>query len=123
VHSGVTQKPVTYSIGSRGDVSFESEMHARLDAAIHTLDPTLDKKQQARMRAISYLEFHNAGLSGEKYIEVTRAKFPPPFRNAVLLTVPQVLTALKTPWVDVFKIDCEGCEYGVVEDMASIVQP
>lgn len=120
VHSGKTQEPMTFSIGSRGDVSFESEMSKRLNATIHTFDPTLDGPQQRRMRAIPYLSFHNAGLSGKDQIIPTRAKFPPQFRNAVLLTVPEVLEALNVSYVDVFKIDCEGCEYGVVEDMVKL---
>lgn len=119
-HAGRIQNPVTISIGSKGDMSFESEMYHRLNATIHTFDPTLTKEQKQEMGSIPFLTFHDAGLSGKNEIKATLATFPRGLRNAVLLTAPQLLEEAGATYIDIFKIDCEGCEYGVVDDMVAL---
>jgi len=89
VHSGVIRDPVAVSIGSRGDTSFEKDLYDRLGAIVHTYDPTMLTPHRKGLAALPFLTFHDAGLSGRKYINTTRRVLPPQFRNATLLTVPR----------------------------------
>lgn len=117
LHSGVTQSPLTVSIGSNGDATFETELYNRLNAVIHTYDPTLTEAKQRYIDSLPFMTFHKAGLSGQNDIEATRKRYPR-LRDAVLLTVPGLIARLNVTFIDIFKIDCDGCEHGVVEDMA-----
>ncbi|GJP41734.1 hypothetical protein CLOM_g1375 [Closterium sp. NIES-68] len=67
------------------------------------------------MRALSFLHFRAVGLSGEADLQTYRRKNP----TKLFVTLARLLALLNHTYVDVFKIDCEGCELEVIKDMSA----
>jgi len=92
------EKCIIYSVGSNGEFSFEIEMH-RLNprCEIHTFD--IDPQDDWTIP--DFVSFHGWGISdlpidGIKTLEMTVEEL-----------------GHKNVGIDVFKCDCEGCEYRV----------
>jgi len=97
-----------YSIGSDGDFGFEQMMHTEISSAceIHTFDPN----------PVSY--YNGEGAEAPK--TVNYHAYPvgnkPPAK-----TVPAIISDLghHGRTIDIFKIDCEGCEFDTYESWFS----
>ncbi|CAI5462623.1 unnamed protein product [Closterium sp. Yama58-4] len=111
---GAIQKdPVVYSIGSRGRYSFEDSIHKFLRVQPHTFDPFLTPETAASMQNLSSLHFHPIGLSANSSLQNYHKKFP----EMQFLTLGGIMDMLNHSYVDVFKIDCEGCEEAVITEI------
>jgi len=89
-----------YSIGSNNDFSWESAVKARVpNCEIHVFDHTVRNATNKPENVF----FHKWGLTAEKV----------PNANPNLRSLSEISNALghKDKRVDVFKIDCEGCEW------------
>jgi hypothetical protein len=97
---------LVYSVGSYNEIAFERAVNHTLGCEIHTFDPTLDKPFVGGM----YATFHPWGFGKEK--EQTQVK-QWQFESRSLVGV---MTALNhtNRTLDIFKIDCEGCEHVAV---------
>jgi hypothetical protein len=91
---------IVYSIGSYELTDFEEALYDLTSAEIHVFDHTLDDAQQKRMKANKKFHYHAIGLGGA----VAEGK---------LLPLVTIMDTLKHGFVDVLKIDCEGCEFSV----------
>ncbi|CAI5518624.1 unnamed protein product, partial [Closterium sp. Naga37s-1] len=113
---GVFQRTTTvYSIGSRGSYDFEEDFARAHAGAIFTFDPFLKPAVEEQMRDLPFLHFRAIGLSGEADLQTYRRKNP----TKLFVTLPRMLALMNHTYVDVFKIDCEGCELEVIKDMTA----
>ncbi|KAL7563646.1 hypothetical protein ACA910_013382 [Epithemia clementina (nom. ined.)] len=107
----IAEKPdcLVYSVGSNNDFSFEEEVFATIGShcEIHTFDPADYSAQAAKLRRQMLklsrrkmnLHYHKWGIAGEN-------------QGDQYLTVNETVHRLGHVGrkVDIFKIDCEGCE-------------
>ncbi|CAI7871294.1 unnamed protein product [Closterium sp. NIES-54] len=111
---GAIQKnPIVYSIGSFGQYSFEDSIYKILDVQPHTFDPFLVPTTAARMQNVSCLHFHPIGLSANSELQNYTAKFP----TMQFMTLEGIMQLLNHSYVDIFKIDCEGCEEALIPEI------
>ncbi len=101
-----------FSLGSAGDISFESELLNRTSCEVHTFDPTLSQEtEEAMLAALPDLHFHAVGIgrgSGGAPDESLNDKG--------FYSIEQVMGALSHQWLDVLKIDIENHEWDVFGD-------
>ncbi|CAI5480798.1 unnamed protein product [Closterium sp. Yama58-4] len=106
--------PVVYSIGSGGEYSFEKDMFFKFPLTRPlTFDPFLDPSLSSSMQALSFLRLLPIGLAGAGVIERARVDRP----GVQFMTVGEVMAANNHSYVDVLKVDCDGCEEGLVYDI------
>ncbi|CAI5464208.1 unnamed protein product [Closterium sp. Yama58-4] len=105
--------PVVYSVGSFGMYSFEEEMHEALRTMPYTFDPFLSPEKLKIMTSLPFLHFIEIGLSGSASLPAYHSKFP----AKKFATLPELMGQFGHSYVDVFKIDCEGCEVELIKDL------
>ena len=103
-HRLVNKSCLIYSVGSRGDFSFETHALGRLGShcEIHTFDINNHTRQADKVNS-SRLHFHHWGIG-----KTNEAKF-----KTLNETVHELGHANRT--IDIFKIDCDGCEFETFE--------
>lgn len=104
------QDLVIYSIGSRGDTSFEKAAHALLGTKPHCFDPFVPSSDA--MNSLRYLHFHNYGLGARGQTTGTADG-----TVGQLKDLKSIMRELGHSFVDVLKVDCEGCETAFVNDL------
>jgi hypothetical protein len=94
---------LVYSVGSDNDISFEKAVKKHIGCEIHTFDPTL----RNRFVGGNYSTFHPWGV-GKEGEQVNWGRF-----NFVTQSVESIVNHLghQGRKIDIFKIDCEGCEF------------
>ncbi|CAI5462624.1 unnamed protein product [Closterium sp. Yama58-4] len=113
---GAIQKdPVVYSIGSFGQYSFEESIYKLLHVQPHTFDPFLVPATAARMQNVSCLHFYPIGLSANSSLQNYTTKFP----AMQFKTLGGIMEMLNHSYVDIFKIDCEGCEEALIPEIGA----
>lgn len=98
---------LVYSIGSNNEFSFEQSVHRRIhkDCDIHIFD--FGDYAEGAKKAGGKLTYHRHGLQGSDHTAKGRV-----FKS--LDTVFKELGHQNTV-IDIFKIDCEGCEFSTVK--------
>jgi hypothetical protein len=100
---------VVYSIGSNGDCSFEEDLFdVCRGCEIHVFDMTLKGDKRSRIleaQRQGHLVFHDYGVSAVTN-KTTRTK-----------NLQSVMHSLNHKFIDIFKIDCEMCEWEVFEQI------
>mmetsp|Transcript_25310 Transcript_25310/g.42053 ORF Transcript_25310/g.42053 Transcript_25310/m.42053 type:complete len:367 (-) Transcript_25310:180-1280(-) len=109
---------LVYSIGSSGDVSFEKSVKMEISDAceIHTFDIDKDKVRPSGQvvdyatELKAYATFHQYGIGTLQQATAAPTKFK---------TLKQIMKDLghEGRAVDIFKIDCEGCEWKLYEEI------
>lgn len=134
VHAAsVPRGAVCYSVGVGYDLSFDHAFIERFDATVHAFDPTpLSAAWIAQQPPVAGLHFHPVGLA--KYDGVARFVLPRhhgvsftalPYEDHKATTECKVarLSTLRQlvgdDRVDLIKVDIEGGEYEVIDDLAS----
>jgi hypothetical protein len=87
-----------YSVGSNNQFDFEEELHARFQCETHTFDPTVEGKN-----ALPHVTtFHKLGISGKSRAD-----------SKLFYSISGITELLNhaNRTIDIFKIDCEGCEW------------
>lgn len=123
---------VIYSVGLGQDISFDLGMIKNFDVAVHGFDPTPLSANWIRNQDLpTSFHFHEIGLSGE---DGELGLFEPPEDNFVSHTLTDqgkgkdqvfvkvsrlktIMSELEHSHIDVLKMDIEGCEYQVIEDI------
>lgn len=93
---------VVYSIGSNSQDTFERELFSRTRAQIHVFDHTLSADEQVKLRRRREYRFHAKGIAVASNA------------SANIMSLQAMMEMLHHTYTDVFKIDCEGCEYEVL---------
>jgi len=112
-----------YSIGSAGKYRFEDgliEMHGKEKCEFHVFDPGhYDRKGDAQNKNIHY---HQWGITSS-YDTNYKIDIPPKDREgAVFLSIQETMKRLghEGRTIDIFKIDCENCEWATYKDWIDI---
>ncbi|CAI5535979.1 unnamed protein product [Closterium sp. Naga37s-1] len=106
-------KITVFSIGSHGDPSFENAVQKVIHAKPYTFDPFLNATTLAEMQSQPFMRFRNAGLVGSR----TKANATRQFPGVNFVTLEEGMQQAGRDYIDIFKIDCEGCEYPVLDDL------
>jgi hypothetical protein len=106
-HFRIASKCLVYSIGSNGVFDFEVEVKHELGCEVHTFDPTGDTTSFAKRAEERGINFHPIGLAGcDGNIKINNELCPVLSLSSVMKTLGH-----EGRHIDIFKIDCEGCEY------------
>lgn len=97
-----------YSLGSRGDTSFEEEILSRTACEVHTFDPDVTQGIES---ALPGLHFHAIGIGRDNGTALTSLD------DRKMHSIEQVMGKLGHKWVDVLKMDIEGHEWDVLSDV------
>lgn len=140
VPSEVGAAAVVYSFGVGEDASFDIEMITELGLKVHAFDPTPKSIEWVRRQAFP-AEFimHEIGLAGydgnatfrppenPDYVSHTMLDRPATDARSIVVPVRRLATIMQDlghAQVDILKMDIEGAEYEVLDDMAlSTVRP
>ena len=104
---------VVYSFGSNGDDQFESDIMKKTKCEVFTFDPTMTPEQESMLSPSVYKNFHGLGLAsydGMMKIGGIERKV----RN-----LKTIMNDFKHKRIDVLKVDIEGAEYDVFEELYS----
>lgn len=93
---------LVYSVGSNNDISFEQAVHSIIGCEIHTFDPYIPEDKFVGNDIVT---FHQWGFGEDNSTQ------GPTFKSAG--TVIKELGHTNRA-IDIFKIDCEGCEFAVM---------
>eukprot|EP00740_Mantoniella_antarctica_P025345 CAMPEP_0198703288 /NCGR_PEP_ID=MMETSP1468-20131203/389259_1 /TAXON_ID=1461545 /ORGANISM="Mantoniella sp, Strain CCMP1436" /LENGTH=291 /DNA_ID=CAMNT_0044461963 /DNA_START=1160 /DNA_END=2035 /DNA_ORIENTATION=- len=114
---------VVYSFGSKGEVSFELGVASKLpNCEIHIFDPTLTPEQKEMVKTIPGAVFHDFGVGTKDgnesiarrltWIQKTKLVYP-------MKTLSTIMNILGHTWIDVLKMDIEGGEWKVFDNVFS----
>ncbi|CAI5524425.1 unnamed protein product [Closterium sp. Naga37s-1] len=112
--SALRKQPIVYSVGSNEQFAFEQGMAESVRTKAFTFDPFITAAQQAHMRSLPFLHFHGIGVAGEESLAYYHKQNP----DYDFKTLAQLMLFLNHTYVDVLKIDCEGCEVAFMRDIA-----
>lgn len=96
------------SVGSNKQYDFEESLFRELNAFSYTFDPTLKPRDVEFMQSLPFLHFEPLGLA------------PTGGATEEYITLRDMVNVTGRPFIDVLKIDCEGCEYAVLTDLAEV---
>lgn len=103
-----TANCLVYSVGSEGDFSFENSVRASIGShcEIHTFD--FGNYSAAASKLNHVTNYHQWGLSSISHTDS---------RGNIYKTIDQTVRDLhhEGRTIDIFKIDCEGCEWATVK--------
>jgi len=133
-------EPLVYSFGTGEDISFDLAMIERHGAHVHAFDPTPRAQDWIQGQQLPRtFHFHPIGIGArdetvaffppadERHVSYSNAPAPNQTREPVQSEVRRLATImadLAHRHVDVLKMDVEGFEYGVIDDMiASGLRP
>lgn len=134
VTTNIDNNSVIYSFGVGEDASFDADLIEKFDVTIHAFDPTPKsieyvKKQGFSDRFVMH-EYGIAAFDGNayfypppsaKYFSYTLLDRPKMKAHAILVPVKRLSTILGElghDHIDVLKMDIEGAEYDVINDMS-----
>mmetsp|Transcript_50913 Transcript_50913/g.59490 ORF Transcript_50913/g.59490 Transcript_50913/m.59490 type:complete len:295 (+) Transcript_50913:3-887(+) len=110
-----------YSVGSEGNFMFENAVMAKIGkhCEIHTFDPEIQGAAYGHL-APKGVNYHNWGFMSESDGEKAQARLYAPVNKVKgnFKTMKETIEVLGHGGreIDVFKIDCEGCEWTTFQD-------
>lgn len=140
VLSEINAKSIIYSFGVGEDVSFDVELINRFDLVVHAFDPTPKSiKWIAEQNMGSNFIMHNYGIASVdgyvdfnppenlQHVSYTMLDRPSTSERAMSLPVKKlasIMAELGHKKIDILKLDVEGAEYDVIDDLyASKIYP
>jgi FkbM family methyltransferase len=130
--AALAEHPLVYSFGVGEDVSFDIEMIRAFDATVHAFDPTPRSVAWiAGQQLPAKFHFHPCGVAAHDGV----TKFAPPENPAYVSytmvakesthpscelpvkRIPTLLSELRHARIDLLKMDIEGAEYAVIDDL------
>ncbi|KAI2489284.1 methyltransferase domain-containing protein [Fragilaria crotonensis] len=107
---------LVYSIGSNGNFAFELDLQRQLpNCEIHVFDPT-DYSQQMEQSGLDRSNYHSWGLKSSYGKPMTVKKG---LEGLEFVSLPDTMERLGHTGrtIEIFKIDCEGCEWSTHKDI------
>ena len=104
---------IVYSFGSNGDDQFESDILKKTFCKVFTFDPTMSLEQEKMLSPGVLRNFHKIGLAkydGMMEIGSTERE---------VRSLKRIMKDLKHKRIDILKVDIEGAEYDVFEELSS----
>jgi FkbM family methyltransferase len=130
---GLSRDSVAYSLGVGEDVSFDTALIERCGVELHAFDPTPRSMQWVRRQTLpSRFRFHPIGVAdydgvgsfnppkNPAHVSHTLTARPETAERALKVEVRRLTTLLETlghQKLDILKMDIEGSEYEVLEQM------
>ena len=115
--SARSQPPcLVYSFGIHDQYAWEAEMAREFSCEVHAFDPT----QNYPSALAPGVTFHKLGLKSGTSQDGTNGEGYSPIDPKLLLTLVEVqqrLNHINRP-IAVLMLDCEGCEWGVIKELA-----
>ena len=108
-------KPIVYSFGSRNEIAFEeSLLQRRPDCELHIFDPFAlpSEANQHVLRALGNVSFHKLGVRGGEDVK---------HKGIPLDSLAGIMQRLSHRHVDILKVDCEGCEWNLMESEGNLL--
>lgn len=111
---GVAEKCLVYSFGIERSTEWEEKMAKIFGCEVHAFDPTVDHKDTP------FVTFHKLGLQGSGTMKTTNGVEYGAIEPSRLLSLGEIMERLGHVgrMVDVLMMDCEGCEWGVLHQLA-----
>ena len=104
---------IVYSFGSNGDDQFETDIMKKTECKVYTFDPTLTLEKKRMLSSSVRKNFHNIGLATHDGV-LAIGGIEREVRN-----LRTIMKGLKHKQVDILKLDIEGAEYEVFEELYS----
>ena len=134
IREAITSKDaVVYSVGIGEDVSFDLAMIERFGVKVEAFDPTPKVKNWLATQALpGRFRFHDTGIAdfdGEarfylpprkdwiSHSMVSARQYSPEFLHFPVIRLGTAMRQLGHECIDVLKMDIEGAEYAVIEDL------
>jgi len=102
---------VVYSFGSNGDDQFERDILQKTQCEVFTFDPTLDHEKENMLSQDVLKNFHRVGLAEKDGVLKIDNK------NRDVRNLKSIMKRLHHERIDILKIDIEGAEYAVFEEL------
>jgi len=110
---GMRKGCIVYSFGSNGDDQFESDILKKTSCEVFTFDPTMSSEQEKMLSPSVHKNFLGIGLA--EYNGVMEiGGIEREVRN-----LRTIMKDLKHERIDILKVDIEGAEYDVFEELLS----
>jgi FkbM family methyltransferase len=135
---GMGPKSVAYSVGTGEDISFDLALIEKYGCEVHGFDPTPKSVAWVKKQTTPpNFRFHEWGLAGHdgtvdfflpanpNHVSASVVHRPGTSDQKVTVQVRRVSTVMKElghAKVDLLKIDIEGAEYGVIDDIEKLFQ-
>ncbi len=133
---GITSESVVYSFGIGRDLSFDLDLIDKHHLTVHAFDPTPSSLQWVRTHirspSLMIYDYGIAGVDGEIEFypprKTTSAHWTPVKRyrmmedqpiKARVKTLQSIMTELRHEHIDILKMDIEGGEYDVIDDIVT----
>lgn len=129
----IQRRSVVYSFGVGKDISFDLELVERTGATVHAFDPTPEIKTWLKEQSLpAGFIFHDYGLGRSDGMATLFPHQDPANHNHSLIyrgatankatevtihTLPTVMSLLGHDAIDLLKMDIEGSEFTVINDM------
>lgn len=112
---------MVYSFGSNGDTDFEEAVLATTNCEVHVFDPTLGQEAFEKVSQQPKIHFHPVGLGpNDEQVQMKDDTMTMGNKKGYtmdVLTLQTIMQSLNHKWIDVLKIDIEGFEYGVLQQL------
>lgn len=135
VTKSLSDDSIVYSIGVGQDVSFDLALIERFDLPIFAFDPTPKSLKWVEQQALPELfKVHSYGIAdfdgtvsfnppeNPGHVSHTLLERPETSANSITVPVKKLSTIMKElghKHVDILKMDIEGAEYSVIQDICS----
>lgn len=110
-------KCLIYSFGINGSTEWEEKMHEEFGCEVFAFDPTSKLPRDVAPG----VTFHEIGLQGDEVdVSKTHSHQYDALDASKLLTLGEIIDQMGHTGrkIDVLRLDCEGCEWGVLKQLA-----
>jgi hypothetical protein len=114
---------LVYSFGIANEWDFEDNSAREMNCEVHAFDPAADNLQAHLAHSEPNVYFHHLGLSGDGDVKPAAMKSNQVYGeySGELMPLDDIMSSLghTNRTIDVLKIDCEGCEWAALNDIAT----